>query len=39
MNKKLQCFILLFTFIVQCPIMVAKDIESVEIVFSICCNL
>jgi len=34
MNKKLQCFILLFTFIVQCPIMVAKDIESVEIVLN-----
>ena len=30
MNKKLKCFILLFTFIVQCPTMVAKDIEGVE---------
>lgn len=29
MNKKLKCFILLFTFIVQCPTMVAKDINSV----------
>lgn len=34
MNKKLKCFILLFTFIVQCPTMVAKDIEGVEIVLN-----
>ena len=30
MNKKLQCFILLFTFIVQCPIIVILDGVSYE---------